>query len=119
MAAAVLVARRPEWEIRSAGVEAVDKGMELAVLEVISDGGYCLDSETRRVRLSQDLLAWADIAIMIVEPARWPAWVSDYDVLYWDIRDPAGGIEELITALGQIETGVDELLVTIEAGGQA
>ena len=63
--------------------------------------------EKERQQLVPEMIDTADLAIVIAEKERWPAYLKEGGkVLFWDIQDPAGMADEIADDIyGQCNVG--------------
>ena len=112
IAGAIFRGRRPGWDVVTAGTGATDDApMAGDVVESVREIGYDIPLTTRRVLLTAELFASADVVIMITAKDTWPEYVVGEKVVFWDIDDPQGlGQEALEGARGQLVARVESYL---------
>jgi arsenate reductase len=100
MASAILARYRPDWQVASAGVGPDLRGTHVpdSVVAILDEIGITLLPTTERVLITEDLVAWADLIIMIVDPDLWPDYLDRQKTIGWAIDDPRGKSAEILRA---------------------
>jgi arsenate reductase (thioredoxin) len=94
MAEAFLKNIKPDWEVRSAGIQTDTPGRYehpvIEVIEVMAEMG--IDVSKQKVKtVNQEVVSWADRIVVMCDKSECPEYLlRSSEIEWWDVGDPHG-----------------------------